>query len=87
LRAGFDNPGPISSASYHGTSWLDHHHIFRYIKAYDHRLLLVNLSFLYGEVLMPFSVSLLGKYVGEQVSVAAYARHMIVAELTLFLLW
>jgi uncharacterized membrane protein len=56
-----------------------------YIKAYDRRLLLINLSFLYRVVLMPFSVPLLGKYVGEQVSVAAYAQHMIVAGLTLFL--
>ena len=56
-----------------------------YIKAYDRRLLLINLSFLYRVVLMPFSVTLLGKYVGEQLSIAAYAQHMIVAGLTLFL--
>jgi uncharacterized membrane protein len=38
--------------------WLVHHRIFGYIRAYDRRLMVINLLFLVWIVLMPLSASL-----------------------------
>ena len=70
-----------------GNYWMVHHRTFRYIRGYDHRLLLLNLWFLMWVALIPFSASLLGNYFGQQIPVIIYASHMIVAGLFLSWLW
>jgi len=70
-----------------GSYWLAHHRIFHHVRAYDRRLLLINLLFLMWIVLMPFSSSLIGEYENLQLPVIVYAVHNILAGLTLSWLW
>jgi len=66
--------------------WLAHH-IFHYIRAYDRRLLVINLLFLMWIVLMPFSASLLGWYASYQLAEVVYFSHLILTSLSMALLW
>ncbi len=70
-----------------GFYWLAHHRIFHHIRAYDRRMLLINLLFLMWIVLMPFSSSLIGEYEHQQLPVIVYAVHNILASLSLTWLW
>jgi uncharacterized membrane protein len=70
-----------------GVYWLAHHRIFRYIKAYGRRLMVIDLFFLMWIVLMPFSASLLGEYASYQLPEVVYFSHMIVTSLSMALLW
>jgi uncharacterized membrane protein len=70
-----------------GVYWLAHHRIFRYIRAYDRRLMVINLWFLMWIVLIPFSASLLGGYASYQLAEVVYFSHMIVTSLSMALLW
>jgi uncharacterized membrane protein len=67
--------------------WLAHHRIFRYIRADDRRLQVINLLFLMWIVLMPFSASLLGWYGSYQLAEILYFSHMILTSLSMALLW
>ena len=67
--------------------WLAHHHIFHYIRAYDRRLLAINLLFLMWIVLMPFSASLLGWFASYQLAEVVYFSHLILTSLSMALLW
>jgi len=67
--------------------WLAHHRIFRYIRADDRRLQVINLLFLMWIVLMPFSASLLGGYGSYQLAEILYFSHMILTSLSMALLW
>ena len=67
--------------------WLAHHRLFRYIKGYDPRLLRINFLFLMWIVLMPFSATLLGEYASHQLPLVIYFSNMILANLSLYLLW
>jgi uncharacterized membrane protein len=67
--------------------WIAHHRIFGYIRAYDRRLLVINLLFLMWIVLMPFSASLLGRYGANQLAEVVYFTHMILTSLSMALLW
>ena len=70
-----------------GMYWLAHHRIFHYIRTYNRRLLVINLFFLMLIVLMPFSASLLGGYGSHQLALVVYFLHMILASLSMGLLW
>ncbi len=70
-----------------GFYWLAHHRIFHHVRAYDRRLLLINLLLLMWIVLIPFSSSLIGEYENLQLPVIVYAAHNILAGLTLSWLW
>jgi uncharacterized membrane protein len=70
-----------------GFYWLAHHRIFHFVRAYDRRMLRINLLFLMWIVLMPFSSSLIGEYENLQLPVIIYAVHNILAGLTLSWLW
>ena len=70
-----------------GYYWLAHHRIFHQVRAYDRRLLLINLLFLMWIVLMPFSSSLIGEYENLQLPVIVYSVHNILAGVTLSWLW
>ena len=67
--------------------WLAHHRIFKYIRAYDRRLMVFNLLFLMWIALMPFSASLLGGYGAYQLAEVVYFSHMILTSLSMALLW
>jgi uncharacterized membrane protein len=67
--------------------WLAHHRIFRYIRADDRRLQVINLLLLMWIVLMPFSASLLGGYGSFQLAEVVYFSHMILTSLSMALLW
>src|SRR5918993_1662257 len=70
-----------------GFYWLAHHRIFHHVRAYDRRMLLINLLFLMWIVLMPFSSSLIGEYEHQQLPVIIYAVHNILTSLSLTWLW
>lgn len=70
-----------------GFYWLAHHRLFHHIRAYDRKMLLINLLFLMWIVLMPFSSSLIGEYEHQQLPVIIYAVHNILASLSLTWLW
>jgi uncharacterized membrane protein len=48
-----------------GIYWMNHHHIFKYIKRVDQNLLLLNVLLLAWVALLPFGTGLLASYVGE----------------------
>jgi uncharacterized membrane protein len=75
----------LISFSLIGGFWRAHHLIFRYIKAYDRRLITSNLLFLMCVAFLPFSSSLLGQYTGRGLAVEIYASS--VAATGLFLAW
>lgn len=70
-----------------GNYWVAHHRVFHYIRAYDRRLLLINLLFLMWIVLLPFSSSLLGEYGNQQIVAIIYALHVAVTGLSLSWVW
>ena len=70
-----------------GVYWPAHHRIFRYVRAYDRRLMVINLLFLMWIVLIPFSASLLGRYAAYQLVEVNYFSHMIVTSLSMALFW
>ena len=70
-----------------GVYWLAHHRIFRYVMAYDRRLMVINLLFLMWIVLIPFSASLLGGYASYQLAEVIYFSHMIITSLSMALFW
>lgn len=70
-----------------GVYWLAHHRIFSFIRAYDRRLMVINLWFLMWIVLVPFSASLLGEYASYQLAEVVYFSHIIITSLSMALLW
>jgi len=70
-----------------GFQWLGHHHIFRYIKRSDERLLMLNLLFLFFIVLIPFATRVLDSYEALPLAVAIYALVQVEASLIVPLIW
>jgi len=70
-----------------GFQWLGHHHIFRYIKRSDERLLLLNLLFLFFIVLVPFATRVLDNYESLPLAVAVYGLVQVGASLIIPLIW
>jgi|SRR5689334_7621094 len=50
-----------------GTTWLRHHQLFKYIRSYDMRFLIINLCLLFTIILFPFSTSFLFKSLFENI--------------------
>jgi uncharacterized membrane protein len=69
-----------------GIFWMAHHRKFRLIRAYDSRLMLLNLLLLLVVAFLPFPSSLLSKY-PDPVATNFYALIMIVGEMLLCILW
>ena len=44
-----------------GVTWLRHHQLFKYIRSYDMRFMIINLCLLFTIILFPFSTSFLFK--------------------------
>jgi uncharacterized membrane protein len=59
-----------------GRFWLVHHQFFAEVKAFDGRLISLNILYLAFIVLIPFSSQVLGDYGGETVSVVVYAINL-----------
>lgn len=59
-----------------GRFWLVHHRFFGEVKAFDGKLIALNMLYLGWIVLIPFSSSLLGDYGGVTVSVVIYAVNL-----------
>jgi len=49
-----------------GIYWMNHHHIFKYIRSVDQILMFLNVLLLLWIGLIPFGTGLLAKYIGEQ---------------------
>jgi uncharacterized membrane protein len=59
-----------------GRFWLIHHRFFGEVKAFDGRLIALNLLYLGWIVLIPFSSEVLGKYGGHTAAVVLYAANL-----------
>ena len=68
-----------------GRFWIVHHRFFSEVKAFDGRLLGLNLLYLACVVLIPFSSQVLGDYGGETPSVVVYSVNL--AAVVLVGLW
>lgn len=64
-----------------GRFWLVHHHFFGEVKAFNSRLLWLNILYLGFIVLIPFSSEVIGEYGGETASVIVYAANLAVCVL------
>ena len=58
--------GFITSFALVGLYWTVHHRMFGYVTAYDRKILVLNLCFLFFIVLMPFSTGFYGEYSGKE---------------------
>lgn len=67
--------------------WRVNHLVFRYVRAYDGRLITLNLFFLMCVAFLPFSSSLLGEYVGQRIALEIYAGSVAVTGLFLVGMW
>jgi uncharacterized membrane protein len=65
-----------------GSLWIDHHRFFGGLRAFDGRLMGLNLLYLAFVALVPFSSSLLGSYAGQSPAVVAYALNMVLISVT-----
>jgi uncharacterized membrane protein len=70
-----------------GVFWYLHHLAFRYIKRSDNGLIWLNILFLMFIALIPFSTSLFGSYVKEQLPFVIYAGNLLLVNILRFLLW
>jgi uncharacterized membrane protein len=59
-----------------GRFWVIHHRFFAEVRAFDSRLLALNIFYLAWIVLIPFSSQLLGEYGGEAAAVVVYAVNL-----------
>ncbi len=59
-----------------GRFWLVHHRFFGDVKAFDGRLLVLNLFYLAWIVLIPFSTELLGEYGGKTTAIVLYSANL-----------
>jgi uncharacterized membrane protein len=59
-----------------GRFWLVHHRFFGEVRAFDGRLLALNMLYLASIVLVPFSSQVLGEYGGVTAAVVLYAANL-----------
>jgi uncharacterized membrane protein len=59
-----------------GRFWLVHHRFFSEVKAFDSRLIALNMLYLGWIVLIPFSSQVLGEYGGKTPSVVLYSANL-----------
>lgn len=70
-----------------GTMWIEHHRVFRFIKAYDAGLLWRNLFFLLTVSFVPFPTALFSEYYGSRTAFILYAATFGVVALAKLLVW
>lgn len=69
-----------------GTFWMAHHRKYRFIKQYDHRLVLLNTSLLMVIAFIPFPSSIISKNPGQTATIF-YALTMSLAGVVLTAIW
>jgi TMEM175 potassium channel family protein len=65
-----------------GRFWLVHHRFFGEVRAFDGRLIVLNMFYLGWIVLIPFSSEVLGEYGGKSAAIVLYAANLIGVVLT-----
>jgi uncharacterized membrane protein len=65
-----------------GRFWLVHHRFFGEVKAFDGRLIVLNMFYLGWIVLIPFTSEVLGEYGGKTAAIVLYAANLIGVVLT-----
>jgi uncharacterized membrane protein len=70
-----------------GVYWVATHTQFRYIRRADHLLIWLNIFYLLGVSLVPFSAGLLGRFPGEPIAVIIYGCNLLVCLLFHFGMW
>jgi uncharacterized membrane protein len=60
-----------------GRFWLVHHRFFSEVRAFDGRLIALNLLYLGWIVLIPFSSEVLGRYGGQTAAVVLYSANLL----------
>lgn len=70
-----------------GIYWVSHHRIFRYVIAWDGRLLVLNLVFLFFIAVQPFTTSVLGEHGDLALATIVYALGMVGTGLSSTALW
>jgi uncharacterized membrane protein len=65
-----------------GRFWIIHHRLFETLRAFDSRLMTLNLAFLTLIALVPFSTDLFDKYTDEPIAVAVLGATLGLAALT-----
>jgi uncharacterized membrane protein len=67
--------------------WVAHHRQYHYIKHSNRALIWINMMFLMGICLIPFSTSLLGEYRELEISILVYGGNSIVIASLLYAQW
>lgn len=70
-----------------GIYWISHHRYFGYIKRYDTRLILLNLTFLFFIACMPFVASLLGRFSSVPIALIIYTLAVAALGISMALIW
>jgi uncharacterized membrane protein len=70
-----------------GMFWYLHYISFHHIKRSDNGLIWLNIFFLMFIALIPFSTSLFGSYVEEQLPLVIYAINIVLASVMRFIMW
>jgi uncharacterized membrane protein len=67
--------------------WMAHHRQFHYIKHVDRSLIWINIVFLMATCLLPFSTSLLGEYIEQEISILVYGGNSTMIASLLYIQW
>lgn len=70
-----------------GQYWLAHHRMFRYIRGYDHTLIMLDLFLMMCIAFLPYPTELLGRHSAEPLAVVLYAATVLVTGLTTTGVW
>jgi uncharacterized membrane protein len=64
--------------------WMVHHRLFEQVKAYNHRLMVMNLGWLLTIVVLPFPTEMIGKFDDDRFTAAFYIGTILAADIFLF---
>jgi uncharacterized membrane protein len=67
--------------------WMAHHRQFHYIKHSNRGLIWINIMFLMATCLLPFSTSLLGEYMDQEIAILIYGGNSIIIASLLYIQW
>lgn len=70
-----------------GMYWFAHHRIYRYIRRWDGGLVAHNFHFLFWIALLPFAVTLMGRFGGLRGAVVVYGVIQLMVGIAQFLMW
>jgi uncharacterized membrane protein len=70
-----------------GIYWVGHHNMFMHIKRHDRSLLWLNILFLLFVAATPFTTALMVEFGDDQLAVITYAATLVLAGLSLDLIW